>query len=87
MSNLRFITMSAALALTLVAGGICLAETRPDLKSYLPRCLLIVRCKTEVKETADDYLYDYKVVEVLKGEYSPQKMEGEPPAGYLYRTQ
>jgi hypothetical protein len=79
--------LSVVFVLAFGPSGIGQAETRPSLKSYLPRCLLIVRCTTEVKETTDDYLFDYKVVEVLKGEYSPLKMEGEPPKGYLYRTQ
>lgn len=87
MSNLRWLTGSAVLFLFLCPSGTCLAESRPSLKAYLPRCVLIVRCKTEVKETADDYLFNYKVVEVLKGEYRPEKMEVQPPQGYLYRTQ
>lgn len=85
MSNLSRLCLVTLVGLAVGPGGVCQAESRPSLAAYLPRCVLIVRCQTEIKETDDDYLLSYRVVEVLQGAYSPLAFDPQPPTGFLYR--
>src|SRR5262249_44095483 len=57
----------------------CPAESWPTLESFVHECVLIVKCKTELK--ADGVRY--RVLETWKGKYSPDLFHSRPPDGYL----
>jgi hypothetical protein len=74
----NFIAVSMAVLLSSAA----LAETWLPLDTYVRLCVLIVKCKTEVK----DEKVQYKVDDVWKGKYSPDMFYHRPPDGYLYTS-
>lgn len=51
----------------------------PSLKSLVPRCVLVVHCRTE---QVDSHVL-YRVLDVWKGEYSPTAFVRPPPEGYI----
>lgn len=57
-------------------------ERRPPLRELVERCVLIVKCKIEVKNE----VIHYRVVETWKGKYSPDLFYDTPPKGYVYRN-
>jgi hypothetical protein len=56
------------------------AESWPPLEDYVKDCVLIVKCRTEVKGEP----IMYKVEEVWKGKYDPDMFNERPPEGYLF---
>jgi hypothetical protein len=72
-----FAVAAAVMVATPTRGS---AETWPPLETYVDRCVLIVKCKTEVNEKT----VKYRVVETWKGKYSPDSFYHKPPEGYLY---
>lgn len=68
-----------ALAAALFPGSLH-AESRPPLDKCVKRCILIVKCKVEIK----DDIIKYRVLESWKGNYRPELFYHEPPEGYLY---
>ncbi len=84
MMHLHFVPrLAGVLALTAALfPGASRAESRPPLDQAVKRCVLIVRCKVEIK----DNLINYRVVESWKGKYSPDLFYTEPLEGYLFRV-
>jgi hypothetical protein len=81
-SILRGSSLVAALAGSLLFPGPGQAESRPPLDQLVKRCVLILKCKVEIK----DELLNYRVVESWKGKYRPDLFYDEPPEGCLYQV-
>lgn len=66
------------------------AETWPTVERFLNDASLIVYAKTEIINKNPQYNNDvrYKIIEVLKGTYSPKLFNSSwtPPEGYLITT-
>lgn len=71
--------MALALAGVAAAPAPARAGSRPGLAEYVELFDLIVLCRTEVEGPA----VRYRVVEVWKGEYRPDRFHYPPPDGYL----
>lgn len=74
------VTLGCGLALTVLSATPSSAESWPTLEDYVRRCVLIVKCRTEVKDKA----VMYRVLETWKGKYSPDLFHHKPAEGYLY---
>ena len=68
-----------ALAIVLCAA-VSLAESKPPVEKVAQRGVLIVKCKTEIK----DEMVNYRVLESWKGKYGPELFYVKPRDGYLY---